>query len=279
MMICTAKEMLETLLNKAIEASLLAGAAIVQVYHSHDHQVETKEDQSPLTLADRRAHEIIVSYLSEMGLPLLSEEGRAIPYNERNQWEAFWMVDPLDGTKEFIRRNGEFTVNIALIMNHVPVLGVVYAPVMQQLYYGMEGLGAFCLDPCPSDISITKVHELSALLPHRNHDRPYRVVASRSHLSLETELYIQHLVEGKPFHELVSRGSSLKLCMVADGSADVYPRFAPTMEWDTAAGHAVIVASGGKVMQADGSGPLAYNKENLLNPWFIAYDAIGSSDV
>jgi len=269
-MIKVSSEQLSQWLNPAIEAALAAGKAINEVYAGSDFQVEHKIDHSPLTLADRRAHGIIADRLTPLGLPLLSEEGREIPFSERHHWEVFWLVDPLDGTKEFIKRNGEFTVNIALIVKGEPRLGVIYAPVAQQLYYGIADVGAFLCDPCPAELSLDQIFRLVRKLPAHHPNRPYRVVASRNHLNAETETFIAAHLSDKPAHELVSRGSSLKLCMIAEGSADIYPRFAPTMEWDTAAGHALVVAAGGSVMKTDQSTPLAYNKENLLNPWFVA---------
>jgi 3'(2'), 5'-bisphosphate nucleotidase len=269
-MIQFSEEIMHTWLVPAIEAALAAGGAINDVYATSDFQVEHKADQSPLTLADRKAHGIIADRLTPLGLPLLSEEGREIPFAERQHWEMFWLVDPLDGTKEFIKRNGEFTVNIALIVKGEPRLGVIYAPVAQQLYFGIADVGAFLCDPCPAELSLDQIFRSVRKLPILHPNRPYRVVASRNHLNAETGAFIAGHLSDKPDHELVSRGSSLKLCMIAEGSADIYPRFAPTMEWDTAAGHAVIVASGGMVTKTDCSAALSYNKVNLLNPWFIA---------
>jgi 3'(2'), 5'-bisphosphate nucleotidase len=243
----------------AIQASVEAGAVILEVYGSDDLGVEAKADDSPLTLADRRAHQKIVARLKETSLPILSEEGRNIPFEERRQWEYFWMVDPLDGTKEFIKRNGEFTVNIALIYQQRPIMGVVYVPVNGSLFYGREGAGAFKRPKNgePQRLQISKA-DLSR--------QGVRVVGSRSHMNPETEAFMAQFTEP----EVVSMGSSLKFLVLAEGGADVYPRFAPTMEWDTAAAHAILSEAGGKVVQQESGESVRYNKENLLNPWFIA---------
>ncbi len=245
------------LLQIAIKASETVSGEILDVYHSNDFQAESKEDKSPLTLADKRAHAAIVSILKETGLPILSEEGKTIPYEERKQWEYFWMVDPLDGTKEFLKRNGEFTVNIALIHNQKPILGVVAVPVSGDVFYAAEGK-AF-LKRSGQIIDLPKRNLVSLAQPG------LRVVASRSHMSPETQDFISALKEPS----LVSKGSSLKFMLLAEGLADVYPRFAPTMEWDTAAAHAIVNAVGISVKQKDSEQELAYNKEDLLNPHFL----------
>lgn len=244
-------------LHIAINASELASREILDVYSSDDFQTESKDDKSPLTLADKRAHAAIVSSLKETGLPILSEEGKMIPYEERKQWEYFWMVDPLDGTKEFLKRNGEFTVNIALIHNQKPVLGVVMVPVSGDVFCAAGGNAS--LKRNGQTISLPKRNPVSLSQPG------LRVVASRSHMSPETQEFIGALKEPS----LVSKGSSLKFMLLAEGLADVYPRFAPTMEWDTAAAHAIANAVGISVMQKDTKQELIYNKEDLLNPYFL----------
>jgi 3'(2'), 5'-bisphosphate nucleotidase len=262
----------DDLLALALRAALAAGREILDVYAGPDFGVETKSDRTPLTEADRRAHRTIVEHLAPAGLPLLSEEGRPIAYPERRRWDLFWLIDPLDGTKEFIKRNGEFTVNIALIRTGTPILGIVYAPTLGDLYTGCEGLGAykFKTDGRPSGVKEPdKILEAGERLPLSRPPGPLRVVASRSHLTPETERCIADLKAEQSDVELVSKGSSLKFGLLAEGSADLYPRFGPTMEWDTAAGHAVAEAAGCTVTQADGTSPLLYNKEDLLNPWFI----------
>lgn len=246
------------LLHNAINASELASKEILDVYHSNDFQAESKDDKSPLTLADKRAHTAIVSILKQTGLPVLSEEGKKIPYEERKQWEYFWMVDPLDGTKEFLKRNGEFTVNIALIHNQRPILGVVAVPVSGDVFYAAEGKAL--LKRSGQTINLPKRNPVSLSQPG------LRVVASRSHMSPETQDFINALKEPS----LVSKGSSLKFMLLAEGLADVYPRFAPTMEWDTAAAHAIVNAVGISVKQKDSEQELVYNKEDLLNAYFIA---------
>jgi len=259
---------MKTLINIAIKSSIKAGKAILEVYHSNDFEVQLKSDKSPLTLADRKAHQIIVAGLEGTGIPILSEEGKDIPFSVRKSWNRFWLVDPLDGTKEFIKRNGEFTVNIALIENGVPVMGVIYVPVTEVLYFGSLEEGAFRVSQAGQT---TDWFDKAEKLPQKTDDTTFRVVASRSHINTETEEFIQKLKNNHPKIEIVSKGSSLKLCLIAEGKADIYPRFGPTSEWDTAAGHAIISASGGKVVLADDADTdLKYNKENILNPYFIA---------
>lgn len=248
---------LEKLLEVAKNAALAAGEDILQIYESGDFSIEAKSDESPLTRADKAAHNKIVSFLNDTGLPILSEEGREISYGERSKWEYFWMVDPLDGTKEFIKKNGEFTVNIALIKDGVPILGVVYPPIIGDLYWGLKGKGAF--KEINGSLDELKVSKRSLT------DSGLKVVASRSHMSDKTQEFVNYLK--KP--EVVSRGSSLKFLLVASGEADVYPRYGPTMEWDTAAAHAIVSEAGGSVVQEDEVTALTYNKDNLLNPHFI----------
>lgn len=247
-----------SVLSLALKAAQAASKEILEVYNSGNFQTEAKGDSSPLTLADKNAHRAIVEILTSSNLPILSEEGSDIPYEVRKHWKTFWLVDPLDGTKEFIKRNGEFTVNIALIENQIPVLGVVTVPVTGDEYYAVKGMGAFF-----------KVGEKITQLPKRTpidlKQAGLRVVASRSHMNEETQQFIDQLQ--KP--ELVSSGSSLKFMLLASGKADVYPRFAPTMEWDTAAAHAIVNEIGLKVLKQTTNVELAYNKENLLNPDFL----------
>lgn len=262
----------------AIRAALDAGKAIMDIYDdpNSDFGIERKADNSPLTRADKAAHQVIASVLSVTPFPLLSEEGANIPYAERKDWTTFWLVDPLDGTKEFIKRNGEFTVNIALIHEGVPVAGVIYVPVRKELYYGScqacaYGSGAYKLSHVEGDAqpAATEMLQLAQRLPNAQCHQGIVVVASRSHMNEETSLYVDDLrKQGQPV-TLISSGSSLKICLVAEGSADVYPRFAPTMEWDTAAGHAIAKAAGCEIYHIDEKTPLRYNKEDLHNPWFI----------
>ena len=237
----------------ARKAALSAGAEIIKIYESGDFSIESKADNSPLTLADKASHLAIVKGLEETGIPILSEEGKSISYEERKDWEYFWMIDPLDGTKEFIKKNGEFTVNIALIREGRPVLGVVYTPVLEDMFVAIKGEGAHKND---QRIQVNAFN-LS--------DKDLKVVASRSHLNEETQQFLDQLDEP----EIVSKGSSLKLLMVAEGAADLYPRYAPTMEWDTAAAQIVVEEAGGKVLIKDSKDPVRYNKEDLLNPYFL----------
>ena len=258
----------------AIEAALRAGGQILSIYNdpSSDFQVERKADNSPLTIADRKAHETIVEILEDTPFPILSEEGKSLPFEMRNGWETLWIVDPLDGTKEFIKRNGEFTVNIALVLKGKPVMGVIYVPVKKVLYFAEDTLGAYKIEGI-EDLGHKSLDDLiseAVRLPDKSISRTnFVMVASRSHLTPETENYIDKMRVVHGDLELVSIGSSLKICLVAEGRADVYPRFAPTMEWDTAAGHAIASAAGMEVYQAETYFPLQYNKQDLLNPWFV----------
>lgn len=241
------------LLDTAKRAARSAGEQIIKIYNSGDFSVEAKSDNSPLTLADKASHEAIVKTLEPAGIPILSEEGKEISYKERKDWEYFWMIDPLDGTKEFIKKNGEFTVNIALIHKGQPVLGVVFTPILGDMFYAIKGDGAF-KNELPISVNAFSVS-----------DTGLKVVASRSHLNDETKAYLDSLNQPA----IVSKGSSLKLLMVAEGEADLYPRYAPTMEWDTAAAQIVVEEAGGTVLQKDTTEPVQYNKENLLNPYFL----------
>lgn len=240
----------------AKKAALEAGKKILEIYESGDFSIEAKADNSPLTLADKASHNEIVKHLKKTDLPILSEEGKSISYNERMDWEYFWMIDPLDGTKEFIKKNGEFTVNIALIHHDHPVLGVVYTPCLNELFYAIQGKGAFLETDQSRKL---KVNTFSM------DDVHLKVVASRSHLNEDTQAFLDSLNEP----EIVSKGSSLKLLMVAQGQADLYPRYAPTMEWDTAAAQIIVEEAGGIVHIKDTKSPVTYNKEDLLNPYFL----------
>lgn len=250
-----------------------AGNVILKIYAKY-FEVEFKDDNSPLTKADQKANSVITGNLIKAypNIPILSEESKAIPYKKRKDWEYFWLIDPLDGTKEFVKKNGEFTVNIALVHKGKPILGIVYVPVKEVLYFGQEVSGAYklesasILDNCKNMEDVIKN---SMKLPLDYPGRSFTVVGSRSHMSNETMDYIRKLEKEHGKIDILSVGSSLKICMVAEGKADVYPRFGPTMEWDTCAGQAVAEFSGCKVFEECENKPLRYNKENLLNPWFI----------
>ena len=261
-----------SLLVTALQAAIDAGKQIMEIYNG-PFDVEVKSDLSPLTIADRQSHEIIKNALSTTGIPMLSEEGSEIEFSERKSWPRYWLVDPLDGTKEFVKRNGEFTVNIALIEDNRPVMGIIYVPVTDVLYYGIMGSGSYRLlqaahnlkNGSPSDIR-TSAHALPIA-----QQRKFTIVSSRSHMSAETESFVNSLKEKHGDAEFLSKGSSLKICLVAEGSADVYPRLAPTMEWDTAAGEAIALAAGCTVINHFTGAEMIYNKEHLLNPHFIVY--------
>ena len=252
---------LNKLINAVLPIAIEAGNKILEVYDDVDNfNVETKDDNSPLTRADKEANDIICAGLEKLDplFPIISEENKAIPYSERKDFDYCWMVDPLDGTKEFIKRNGEFTVNIALIHDNSSIGGVVYAPVMDELYYAVKGSGAY-------KVKDGKTTKLASTL-YRNDEKALSIVCSRSHLNDATQTFIDDYSE--PIK--VSKGSSLKFLILASGEAQVYPRLAPTMEWDTAAAHIILEEAGGKIVRADDKKPLEYNKEDLLNPHFIA---------
>ena len=261
--------MMKQLLHTAITAALEAGKAILEIYHSGEFDIEIKGDNSPLTRADTASHNVIMSFLSKTEIPVLSEEGRDIPYQERKSWMQLWIVDPIDGTKEFIKRNGEFTVNIALIENQKPLIGVIFVPVTGELYFSTKEMGAFKINVDLNSYNIDTILEKSQKLPLQREDKTFTVVASRSHMSIETEDYVQQMRDIHGEVNLISKGSSLKLCMVAEGTADCYPRFAPTMEWDTAAGQAICEHAGFEVMDWKTKENMLYNREELLNHWFL----------
>lgn len=268
-------------LMKSIQAALEAGDAIEEIYQS-DFAVEYKEDNSPLTRADRKSHELLVASLSRFKIPVLSEEGREIPYSERKTWERLWIVDPLDGTKEFIKRNGEFTVNIALVEYFKPALGVVYAPVQDVLYFAAKGIGAYKLEqPDIRNLSVKEAVEgddeameqliqRSERLPaDRPKDMPFTIAGSRSHAGPELKKFVEEKRREHGDVEFISAGSSMKICLVAEGKADLYPRLGPTCEWDTAAGQAIAELAGAKVLNFHTGESLKYNRDDVLNPWFI----------
>jgi 3'(2'), 5'-bisphosphate nucleotidase len=252
------KALLNGLLPGVITLAREAGRAILNVYSEVDAAIDYKRDNSPLTKADLASHRIIVEGLTRISpeWPVLSEESREIPFDQRRQWGYFWLLDPLDGTREFLKRNGEFTVNIALIEDGAPILGVVYAPAIDKMYYGACGAGSFKEE----NGIVSQIRTATA------HAGPIRVVMSRSHGSGEESL--ERFTGGAPC-EFVSMGSSLKFCLVAEGTADVYPRTGPTMEWDTAAAQCVIEQAGGTVTDLDGNA-MVYNKPVMLNPGFVA---------
>lgn len=256
--------MYEQLLSHVITIAMDAGKAIMKVYDEPANTVSYKSDQSPLTEADLASHNIIINGLKQLDTnwPILSEESTDIPVQQRADWQRFWLVDPLDGTKEFLKRNGEFTVNIALIDQGEPVLGIVYAPALDVCYSGARGLGAFVKHGAMPTQRI-KVRK-------RDADEAIKVVASRSHSDLRTTALLDQLGE----YECISMGSSLKLCLVAEGVAHLYPRLGPTMEWDTAAAHAVVNEAGGLVCDQTGH-ELKYNKPDLHNPEFFV---LGKTD-
>ncbi|TVP10624.1 3'(2'),5'-bisphosphate nucleotidase CysQ [Shewanella sp. KCT] len=247
-------------LDELVEIAKKAGEAIMQVYGSDQMDIQAKADDSPVTAADLASHKVIVEALARLtpDIPVMSEEAADIPWETRKQWQQYWLIDPLDGTKEFIKRNGEFTVNIAFIDKGHAQAGVVYAPVLDKCYYGAKHYGAWLA----SADGVTDLNQLAVVAPNVP-----RIVGSRSHVSPGLAAYLEEIGE----HEMTSIGSSLKFCLLAEGKADIYPRLGLTSEWDTAAAQAVLESVGGLVVNADNGKPLDYNqKEDILNPYFIA---------
>ena len=256
-------------IDDIIDIAVKASGAIMDIYKK-DFSVDYKSDNSPLTEADKKSNEIICSGLKEIypNIQIVSEENKEIPYEVRKDWEYYWLIDPLDGTKEFIKKNGEFTVNIALIKKNRPIMGVICAPALNLLYYAEEGKGAFKIDD--------KGQKYKLPLYNKKPDNNIvRVVSSKSHSNAETEIFINNIRKYYKNVELLSKGSSLKICLVAEGFADIYPRLGPTMEWDIAVGD-IIASEAGKKLYKYEAGKIedrfAYNKENLLNSWFVVKD-------
>ncbi|MFT5846827.1 MAG: 3'(2'), 5'-bisphosphate nucleotidase [Psychroserpens sp.] len=256
-------------LEVAIEACLKAGEVIMEVYDTA-FDVEYKDDKSPLTEADKKANEVINSFLEPTLIPIISEENKQTDYSVRKTWSTCWVVDPVDGTKEFIKRNGEFTVNIALVENGKPILGVIYVPASKTLYFADVAVNqAYKSDLNSHNTSLDEVVKHAKTLQTKKKSNQVEVVGSRSHMNQETLDFVENLKTSGKDVTIVSKGSSLKFCLVAEGNADIYPRFAPTMEWDTAAGQAICNAVGVDVISNDTNAALLYNKENLLNSWFL----------
>ena len=237
-----------------IDAARDAGIAILEIYNSDEF--ETIKNDTELNQADLKAHRAIENKLADTGFPILSEDGKEISYAERKDWEYYWLIDPLDGTKEFLKKNDEFTVNIALMHHNEPILGVIFSPVLDKLYFGGKELGAFM------DENMDPEHQLKLI---KNETDIVRIVTSRSHHSEETKAYISNYKNA----EIITMGSSLKFMLIADSEADLYPRFSPTMEWDTAAAHAILRGMQLDIVSIDDQQPLKYNKKDLLNPSFM----------
>jgi 3'(2'), 5'-bisphosphate nucleotidase len=251
-------EQLQQWLAPAIQLTEAAGRRIMQIYASA-FEVQQKTDKSPLTEADMASHEIITRGLQQLTptLPVLSEESKYVDFSERQRWSTYWLIDPLDGTREFVKRNGEFAVNVALVHGHKPVLGIVYAPALDVLYYARRNGGAYKRD----------TQAARPIHARRAGAGPIRIAGSRSHSSKLMEQYVSQLGE----HEWISMGSSIKACLVAEGAVDIYPRFGPTSEWDTAAPHCIVDEAGGGITDTERQ-PLQYNtKAALTNPFFLAY--------
>lgn len=255
----------------AIKAAIEAGIKTL-LYYDKSTEIHIKSDNSPLTLADLESNKIINQALVNTDFPIISEENKEVNFELRKHWKTYWLVDPLDGTKEFINKNGEYTINIALIDNRIPVLGVVYIPVLDVLYYSASGLGSFKVENASGNqITDFWKEQVGIRLPIYSNVSKTVVVASRSHKNEDTQRYLNELETLFTNIEIKNFGSSLKFCMIAEGTAHVYPRMAPTMEWDIGAGHSIIIESGGDLLQYPSLKPFTYNKENLLNPSFVAF--------
>jgi 3'(2'), 5'-bisphosphate nucleotidase len=266
----------EYLLEQQLNAAVKAGAEIMKIYkNSDDYDIALKSDHTPITIADRMAHNTIKVALGQTRIPILSEEGREMLYEERRNWELFWLVDPLDGTVEFIKGNNEFTVNIALMRNNICISAVVYVPYHNKMYIAERGYGSWIMyDVAPDEnanYTYEQIHANILQLPldtatHNN----YRVAVSRSHQTEETHKHIELLRETHPDLEVIEQGSSYKFCLLAEGYVDYYIRTTTTSEWDTAAGELILAESGGSTASYPAGDPLLYNKESLDNPWFVA---------
>ena len=269
----------EGLLELIIDAALDAGKAILRVYNREDFNVSLKDDNSPLTDADVNSHNVIMKALEQTGIQVLSEEGAEIPYDKRKGWSKLWIVDPLDGTKEFVKRGGDFTVNIALVENNYTTMGVVFAPWLGQLFWGSNDGAYFCelgngWEEKQNPLPLSDVEQLPFSLPEK-----FTVVASKSHFSEETKVFIEKVEAKVGKIEFSSVGSSLKMCLVAAGKAHLYPRIGPTMEWDTAAGQAVVEAAGGSLIDLSTKERMRYNREKLLNDYFlVSSKSVNASD-
>jgi len=265
--------MITELLDTAILAALSAGQNVLEIYNGKDYGIEFKSDNTPVTLADKRSHKIILSFLEQTNIPVLSEEGASIDFDDRKNWEYYWCIDPIDGTKEFINRQDDFTINIALIKNHVPVLGVIYIPVFKDLYIAEAGFGAYKAEKM--DIGLYENKGFAYLisnfkkLPFSRFDDTFVIAVSKSHQPSELLEYIDTLRKNHSKVRLEKRGSSLKFCLVAEGAVDMYPRVGRTMEWDTAAGQAIVTIAGGSVIDMHSENTMIYNKKSLANPDFI----------
>lgn len=274
----------EYLLPKAYNAALRAGRAILDIYASPERtDFDVKKDKTPITMADRLSHEIIKKYLGQTRIPILSEEGRDMLYAERKDWDLFWMVDPLDGTKEFIKGNGEFTVNIALMVDNRPLLGVVYVPYLGRIYFNDPDRGSFRREGVEASSEANYLYNdlffgCATLPASATPHKPLRVAVSRSHLTPETFADLDLLRRRYPDLEVVEQGSSYKFCLIAEGSVDYYVRTSDTYEWDTAAGEAVLSSAGGLTLQHKERSPLYYNKESLINPHFVCMSSGFSSE-
>ena len=269
--------MYKDLLHTAIKAAFAAGEEILKIYNK-PFKVEYKADESPVTEADKKAGALIEQLLAITNIPVLEEEGELYSYTKRKDWKKLWIVDPLDGTKEFVKRNGEFTVNIALCENNQPVIGVIFCPVFKTLYYAAKGLGSFKINghdviellSSGENYTLNSISKYALQLPVVTSKKTYTVVASRSHLSSELYHYMEQLKSVKGNIECINTGSSIKMCLVAEGVADEYPRFGKTMEWDTCAGQCIVEQAGGTMIDCKTNEPITYNRENLENNWFIA---------
>jgi 3'(2'), 5'-bisphosphate nucleotidase len=257
-------------LSVSCEAAIKAGSIIMEIYENEEVIIRTKDDKSPVTQADIKSSDLICKILKTTGLPVITEEISAPDYETRKNWHSFWLVDPLDGTKEFIKHNGEFSVNIALIEKNIPVLGVIYIPAQKILYFGIKDLGNWKKENIDPVFDVLEIIKNEKPLECKQESGKPRIITSRSHLSEQTCHFIKKMEKKYGDVEIIKSGSAVKFCLIAEGKADIYPRFGPTMEWDTAAGHVFAMNSGIEVRTLNGH-TLLYNKPNLMNPDFVVY--------
>ncbi|MFI3324041.1 MAG: 3'(2'),5'-bisphosphate nucleotidase CysQ [Rikenellaceae bacterium] len=272
-------ELREYLITNAINAAIRGGAAVMEIYSQPEmFDISLKQDLSPITEADRRAHNTIKESLGSTRIPILSEEGREMRYEERRNWELFWLVDPMDGTVEFIKRSDEFTINIALMAKNRNIVSVVYIPCLKRLFFAVRGFGSFVCENIEADFaaqySYAEIAEKVAKLPLNTEVHPTQIIAiSRSHNTAETFAHIDSLRAANPSIEVREQGSSYKFCLLAEGSVDYYVRTSGTFEWDTAAGELILAEAGGSTRALHTGEEFAYNKEALDNPWFVCRSA------
>ncbi|MFW5792906.1 MAG: 3'(2'),5'-bisphosphate nucleotidase CysQ [Bacteroidota bacterium] len=258
----------------AVNAALNAGEEVIKIYAQDFHE-EIKDDGTPITIADKKANSCILDNLKKTKLPVVSEESRIADYNERKNWDYYWLIDPIDGTKEFINKNGEFTINIALMKKDSPIAGIIFVPAINQLYFGVDNAGSYSIEIDNKNISYLSLQKLLStskkLTTPESPTNIYNIAVSRSHLNNRTKSFIEKIKTKSTQINLIETGSSLKFCRLCEGICNIYPRYGKTFEWDIAAGHAILAANGGELYDVNTLKPLKYNKTEMLNPYFMAF--------